>query len=461
MDIVKIGKVQRDLGPQVTKEINRHIQFGERIAASLQVLIIFFMIIVWLFAAKSQSAREHSFQSIPVVMSIYGPLLLMRLYWAYRGKIDEAMSTLYTFIDIVAIIILIFLYHLEYQALPSMSLKSPTFQFLIVTVSLRCLSFRANQVLFATFLASLGWTGLTLFAINHSDSVITRSFFEYTSTDKILLGAEVEKIIALLLVGGVLSLAVRGAKQTLENAVLATQQRENLSLFFSPEVSELIRAGKIDIAPGKGEKRLAAVLFLDLRNFTKIAQTMDPDHVMNLLIEYQKLIVPIILKHRGTVDKFLGDGILAHFGAAYSTPSYASDCLLAVNEIVTSISQWNNERAKKDLPLLELNMAGASGLVIFGATGGDQRLEMTIIGPAVNLAAKLEKHNKVMESCVCISRKLLQQAKDQGFNPSPGYILASDQMVAGLDGSIDIYHLPKSNIANMNVGRKLLIQNSG
>ena len=106
-------------------------------------------------------------------------------------------------------------------------------------------------------------------------------------------------------------------------------------------------------------------------------------------------MVTVIQCHGGSIDKFLGDGIMATFGAALATDSYAGDSLRAADALLEAQDDWNRERATASEAAIAAGVGVAVGAVVFGAVGDDSRLEYTVIGDTVNLAAKLECHTKV------------------------------------------------------------------
>jgi len=129
-----------------------------------------------------------------------------------------------------------------------------------------------------------------------------------------------------------------------------------------------------------------------------------------LLGEYQGLLLPILKAHGGSIDKFMGDGILASFGAVSPDPAFAAQALRAVDAIWTAAG----------LPAPDVGAGLTSGEVVFGIIGHGRRLEYTLIGDAVNLAAKLEKHNKVEHSRGLTTRTTYQLARAQGLRGQQG-----------------------------------------
>ena len=166
----------------------------------------------------------------------------------------------------------------------------------------------------------------------------------------------------------------------------------------------------------KGEKREAAILFVDIRSFSPMAAKMDASDVMQTLSRYQSRVVPIIQDCGGVIDKFMGDGIMATFSNDGEGAAGSARALEAAERILTDVEQWSD--ADPELAAIKTSGIGigiASGPVAFGAVGQENRLEMTMIGSAVNYSAKLEKHNKKLGSRLIVSAGTYQEAVARGY----------------------------------------------
>ncbi|MCQ4191073.1 adenylate/guanylate cyclase domain-containing protein [Methylocystis suflitae] len=148
-------------------------------------------------------------------------------------------------------------------------------------------------------------------------------------------------------------------------------------------MAQKIARADSSIEPGQAELRSAAALVVDLRGFAQIARLLSPEAVMELLGEYRKHVIPLVQRHGGFIDKFLGDGILASFGAIVANETYAADALRAVESIAAELAAWRTARIEAGLVAPEIGMAVSGGDVLFGALGDKTRLEYTIIGDAV------------------------------------------------------------------------------
>jgi adenylate cyclase len=146
----------------------------------------------------------------------------------------------------------------------------------------------------------------------------------------------------------------------------------------------------------------------------------------------------LITSNGGGIDKFLGDGILASFGAVAASPTAAADALRAADAVIEAADRWIAERQAAGLPPLTLGLAVSSGRVVFGAVGDGERLEFTVIGDAVNFAAKLEKHNKDEKTRAVTDSATYALAERQGYSPPAARERRSGRRVGGVADLVDI-----------------------
>ena len=227
-------------------------------------------------------------------------------------------------------------------------------------------------------------------------------------------------MISIALVTLILALVIVRARRLLVRSVSEGAAAESLSRFFDPDVARRIRGAEHEISAGIGEVREAAILFCDVRGFTNIASAMRPAAVMRLLSEYQTRMDAVIERSGGSIDKFLGDGIMATFGAVSPNERFAADALRAMTELCTVADGWNAERAAAGEVPLDIRFSVATGAVVVGAVGDGTRLEYTVLGAPVNLAAKLEKHTKVEGRSGPNDRRWSGHGGASGLSPAGG-----------------------------------------
>lgn len=401
--------------------------------------------IVVLFATLYFTARKTfddsaPFAPVPIALAAYFAFTVVRLWLARRGHLPAWFLVLSTIVDMSALMVLIWSFHLQYQQPPAFYLKAPTLLYVFILIALRALRFEARYVVLGGGVAVLGWFALVLYAVLAAPQPepITRDYVHYMMSFTVLIGAEVDKLISITVVTVILALVMIRGRRLLTRAVRESTANRDLRRFFAPEVVTKITEADSELRPGIAETRDAAIMFVDLRGFTSLTRTMTPAAALTMLGEYQSRLVPVIHRHDGRVDKFLGDGILVSFGALSTSPTYAADCLEAAGAVLAEASAWAAERATCGLPAPAVGLGLASGPVMSGTIGDADRLEYTVIGDPVNLAAKLEKHTKELSVSALVSETLYQQALVQGYQPAYPARGVVSSTVAGLDEPIQL-----------------------
>ena len=231
----------------------------------------------------------------------------------------------------------------------------------------------------------------------------------------VLLAAEFDKLLSIALVTAILALALHRGRELLIESAREAQAARDLARFFPPEIARQITSAEPALEPGEGQLRDAAVLQVDLKGFTNLIAPLSPNQALGLLTAYQARAVPIIRRHGGSVDKFMGDGIMATFGAAKPSPTYAADALRAALELAAMAQELAQRRSGGRVTPLPISIAVASGELVVGAVGDADRLEFTVIGHPVNLAAKLEKHTRIEGVSALTTASTLRTAQQQGL----------------------------------------------
>jgi adenylate cyclase len=138
-----------------------------------------------------------------------------------------------------------------------------------------------------------------------------------------------------------------------------------------------------------GEKRRVAVLFSDIRGFTALSETINPDDMAHLLTEYFTEMVDCVFANGGTLDKFIGDAVMAQWGAPLDSPEDAAKAMEAAIKMILELDQLNSRWVKEGRPQLQIGIGLNFGEAFAGNIGSDRRLEFTVIGDSVNTANRL------------------------------------------------------------------------
>ena len=186
---------------------------------------------------------------------------------------------------------------------------------------------------------------------------------------------------------------------SLEKKRLRDQQKELVRRFATSEVAQDLQQSGFALG---GRRVLGSVMFSDIRGFTALVESQPPEETIELLNTYYTLMFDAISGHGGVVNQMIGDGLMAIFGAPLPLPDHAGAAVRAALEMIEMIELLNAERAAEGKPALRIGIGIASGEMVAGYTGTQQRATYTCIGDTVNLAARLEAHTKVAQRAILI-----------------------------------------------------------
>ena len=410
---LNLRTAQQAVSPRIRTQIALHDQSSEVLIKIIQLVIVAVWAALYWLAPKTSAGTV--FTPVPWALAAYFAFNLAVLAWARRARLPDWAVFTSIVIDVAILMLLIWSFHIQYGQPPSFYLKAPTLLYVFIFIALRALRFEPRFVVFTGLAAAAGWLSLVAYAIHSAHGMgVTRDYIAYLTGNEILLGAEFDKIITMIMVAGIIGVALVRANDLLVRATAEAQAARDLSRFFDRDVASSIRNAGEETAPGDGQRIVASILNVDLRGFTAWAARLDAGDVLKVLVAYQKRIVGIIQANGGSIDKFMGDGIMATFGAVRGNGTQSADALRAVDAILADLEHWDDD------PLLKpfsgrLNAAVATGPVVFGTIGDESRLEFTVIGAAVNQSAKLEKANKELKTRAIADEATWTAALAQGY----------------------------------------------
>lgn len=218
--------------------------------------------------------------------------------------------------------------------------------------------------------------------------------------------------ILTALVSFALGVFLLGRRLSAEKAFI----RDAFSKYLAPSVVSLIEEDPSLLKLG-GQRKEVAVLFTDIAGFTSFSENVTPEVLNEWLGRYLSGMSDIILKYEGTIDKYIGDAIVAFFGAPLDQPDHSRRAVLCVQELSVFARKFVVEANERGIPFGITRMGLHSGSVVVGNFGSADRFDYTVIGDTVNTAARLESVNKYLGTSVCVSGAVVEKFSDFPWRP--------------------------------------------
>jgi adenylate cyclase len=218
---------------------------------------------------------------------------------------------------------------------------------------------------------------------------------------------------------------------SLEKKRLRDQQRELISKFATKEVAEDLLTSGFSLG---GKHVDASAMFCDIRSFTTIAEAREPAETIELLNDYYTLMMDAITGEGGIVNQMVGDGLMAIFGAPVPREDHRQAAVLAARQMIDLIRLFNEEQAARDKVQIQIGVGIASGRVVAGYTGTQQRATYTCVGDTVNIAARLEAHTKLAGRPILIDEHT-RAGLDEAIAVEP----QGEVLMKGKTEPIDVY----------------------
>ena len=432
----KLARLTRrtPLPARIATRIRAEEAASEILVGWVQLTVVVGFSIVYLLAPKTFTAAAP-FRPVPWVLGAYLAFTLLRLTLAYRHRLSEWIRYLSIVVDMTLLLGLIWSFHLQYMQPPSFYLKAPTVLYIFIFIALRTLNFDARKVMTAGFVAIVGWLLLVAYVItvDPRDSMITRDYVHYLTSNSVLIGAEVDKVISILVVTGILAYAILRNRRLLTYAVTESASNQDLVRFVPAEVANLIKMSDDGVQLGFGEPREATILFLDIEGFTTLSERLAPEDLVRTLNEFYAAVALPLAQHDGVINQFQGDAILATFNAPRLNPDHAANAVRAA----VAIQALLKTQTFGDGLLLRARIGINTGVVIHGLIGTPDRLGYTVIGDEVNIASRLEALNKEYGTSIIIS----EQTRLSAGLTAPACELLDEALVRGRTTPTRIYRV--------------------
>ncbi len=400
------------LPPRVLRAIRTQQDTSEVLIGWIQLGVVSVFAVLYTLAPKTFSA-DVEFAPVPWVLSAYFLFTVMRLVLAHNRSMPDWLLYLSVVVDIALLFGLIWTFHVQYDQPPSFYLKAPTLLYVFIFISLRALRFEARFVAIAGIVAALGWLLMVWYVVQSNDrgDMVTRDYIEYMTSNSVLLGAEFDKVISILMVTTILAIALYRARGLLVQSVVESAAARDLSRFVPDQIARQVKTSDHVMTAGEGEVRETTVLFADVEGFTTISENMSPSELITALNEFWTAVVEPIERFGGVVNQFQGDAILASFNLPQADAAHAAKAVSAA----ISIQQVLRDRTFGAGLSLHSRIGINTGVVVGGLVGTMDRLSYTVLGDDVNLAARLEQLNKEYGTQILLSENTYRLAGPARF----------------------------------------------
>lgn len=264
---------------------------------------------------------------------------------------------------------------------------------------------------------------------------VDRGLHSLLDPNEIIFEFHIKEIVVFLIVSATLAISVqRFYRLILGNAELE-RERANLSRYFSPNMVEEL--SQRDEKLGTVKEQNAAILFVDLIGFTSFAVERSALDVINTLRTFHGQMEDCVFRNDGTLDKYLGDGLMATFGTPITGKNDVARAVACAREMLEAIEDLNAQRRASGEDELRAGIGLHFGPVVVGDIGSN-RLEFAVIGNTVNVASRMEGLTRSLRKRVILSDEAFMEAQKQGADVE-GFEPVSDQTIRGIKGNVTVW----------------------
>lgn len=312
---------------------------------------------------------------------------------------------------------------------PQINLRLPNFLFLAIYLVSMALSYSPGLVLWAGAVSAAAWSVGFLWVASLPGSVLSSSrdtldtgmsseavISRYLHPSTVSLTNWYNQLAFLVLATLILTVTVWRSRQLVHRQVAAESARANLSRYFSPNIVRELSTNSQGFE--RSVTQPAAVLFADMVGFTAISEHFAPEKLIGLLRDFHGRLAQVAFANGGTVDKYIGDSIMVHFGTPHPKDNDPVRALTCAAAMIDELNKWNAERASRGEIPIRIGIGVHYGNVVVGNIGHARRLEYAVLGDTVNVASRLERLTRHAGARVMVSDALVQAVQSQGIDPT-------------------------------------------
>lgn len=437
--------LEKRLGNAFQKQEQEGLKLAAHLRAAAMAAITF-----WVFLLLGAAAWFYVPITVLFVVSGYLHFAMSR-----RGFRSDAHALLFFLIDVALVTIALLAPNpllgaglLDWPE--QMAFRFGNFNYYYMMIAIFALgSYSARAMLLAGGVCVFAWGAGVLWI-----STFPETLFEIPGFDQpqarlerfmdpfyVSMDLRVTETLVLLITTAILATSVARARRLVSEQVHAARERSNLARYFPPNIVEEI-AGH-DSVLGTVRTQKVVVMFVDMVGFTRVAETVTPEELIEMLRAFHRRIEAAIFDHHGTLDKYLGDGVMATFGTPEPDPADATNAIRCARRIFDLVDEWNERRRGAGFPVVKLSVGMHYGEVVVGDVGTKRRLEFAVIGDTVNVASRLEESTRAIGCKMVVSDDLVEAAlagtPDEAEGLLTGFRPRENLELRGREGTINVW----------------------
>ncbi|MEP1206321.1 MAG: adenylate/guanylate cyclase domain-containing protein [Rhizobiaceae bacterium] len=234
---------------------------------------------------------------------------------------------------------------------------------------------------------------------------------ELMDPSEVRVWARIEELVVFLIVAAILAVNSFRMNKLLLAQASATRERTNLARHFPPNMVDRLAGSDHPFTEVRAQE--VVVMFVDIVGFTRLAETASPNEVVDLLRHFHRLVEEAVFNNNGTLDKYLGDGVMVTFGTPETGPDDATNALTCADELIVAMNRFNEQRRQQGNNEIKASVGLHFGSVILGDIGTERRLEYATLGDTVNVASRLEEMTRSLDCQCVVSEPLINAVKQE------------------------------------------------
>ena len=360
--------------------------------ATRALIVAYAGLAAWCAFAHSWPDNLYGIAMVCFALALSASYLQMIESGGLTGLHDVAFVAL----NAALLVAIMFLPDTERSASSDWPFPEPSLGFLLVLPAWAAFGLAARPILLSALICLLLW-GLALALRTPGEAL-----------EPTRLAAEA---VAFAIVAGMLAtLATRTRRIALEEAQHARRQA-NLARYLPPNLVDTLGARDTPLGPARRIE--AAVLFVDMVGFTRRTESLEPEAALALLRRFHRIAAKAVFDHGGTLDKFLGDGLMATFGAPEPRANESADALACVRALMDGIADWNAAAPWREP--IKIGIGLHFGQVVVGDLGDARQLDFTVVGDVVNVASRLQVLTRRLGVTAAVSEAVVARAGAPGW----------------------------------------------